>query len=115
MWRAGAYGVRVARIFVAVLLGRLRPVAWLLSLDLWLPIAGLSYGAYLLKDWALAVPPPWASTGMTSLWAAPGWGTGLLALAVVIALSRPLPCPPICSWGCPSISCGPEDGDSASM
>jgi peptidoglycan/LPS O-acetylase OafA/YrhL len=80
-----AYGVAVARIFVAVLLGRLRPLAWLLSLDLWLPIAGLSYGAYLLQNWALLVPPSWASAGVTSLWAA--WGTGLLAFLVVVALS----------------------------
>ena len=80
-----AYGVGVARTFVAVLLGRLRPVAWLLSLSMWLPIAGLSYGAYLLQQWALLVPPSWASAGVASLWAA--WGTSLLSVLVVVTLS----------------------------
>ena len=38
-----ALGIAVARLFTAMLLGRQRALCWLLSLDVWLPIAVLSY------------------------------------------------------------------------
>ncbi|KAL4431512.1 hypothetical protein ABPG75_006768 [Micractinium tetrahymenae] len=38
-----ALGVALARLFTAMLQGRQRALAWLLSLDMWLPVAMLSF------------------------------------------------------------------------
>lgn len=44
-----AFGWACGLVFTACLLGRLRPVNWVLSLEVFVPVAALSYSAYILQ------------------------------------------------------------------
>lgn len=86
-----AFGWAVALVFTACLLGRLRPVNWALSLDLWTPLAALSYAAYLLQYIPLGFWPNWYRAEVNTMWAA--WATAGLAflLETLTALAIALP------------------------
>jgi peptidoglycan/LPS O-acetylase OafA/YrhL len=86
-----AFGWALARVFVAVLLGRLRAVAWVLGLRVLAPIAALSYSAYLLQSIPLALLPSWASEGVATMYAA--WAANLLTFALATAASLLLALP----------------------
>lgn len=73
------FGAALAWVLGAMLLGRLRALAAVLSLRLWLPGAGLSYGAYLLQDLPLLAVPSWTSVGVTTMFAA--WAVVLFEFA----------------------------------
>ncbi len=80
-----AFGWALAGVLAAVLLGRLRPIRWILTCRLFTPVAALSYSAYLLQDFGLNSFPAWQDAGVTTLWAA--WGAALLAMLVVTVVS----------------------------
>ena len=86
------FGWAVARVFAATLQGRLCAINAFLSGGFWMPIAALSYSAYLLQKAPLAILPSWAAANVTTIWAA--WGTGLLGCVVAsaAALLIALPC-----------------------
>ena len=60
-------------------------------MDLWAPVAALSYAAYLLQYFPLGYWPTWAKAGVSTMWAA--WATAGLALLLetLAALAYSLP------------------------
>lgn len=86
------FGWAAARVFAATLQGRLRLLNGLLSAGCWVPLAALSYSAYLLQKAPLAILPSWSAAHVSTLWAA--WSTGLLGCLVASAgaLALALPC-----------------------
>ncbi len=94
------FGWALARVVVAVMSGRLRAVAWVLTLRALVPLAALSYSGYLLQDIPMSLLPSWVDTGVTTLYAAWAWialsfplataGTLLLALPMYLLVERPL-------------------------
>ncbi|KAF8072961.1 rhy-1 [Scenedesmus sp. PABB004] len=87
------FGAALAWVLGATLLGRCRPIEFVVGSRLWLPAASLSYGAYLLQDLPLDRLPSWTLVGVTtSLFA--GWAVYLLsyALFTLASLGLALPC-----------------------
>lgn len=80
-----AAGWAVARVVEAVMLGRLRAVAVLLSARTLAPLAALAYSVYLLHAIPLPLTPTWADTGAATLFAL--WAVVLLSFLVVMAVS----------------------------
>jgi len=86
-----ALGVSLSRIIIAIFGDRLRSVKWMLSFDIWVPIAGLSYSAYLLQEWGLILSPSWHSAGVITVWAC--MGTFILSFIVTTAVSLAMALP----------------------
>lgn len=66
------FSAGLAWVLGSALLGcsRFRVIAWLLSWQIWLPIASLSYGAYLLQDLPMSLTRSFANAGATTMFAA---------------------------------------------
>lgn len=88
------FGAALAWVLGAIMLGRLRALAAVLSLRLFLPAAGLSYGAYLLQILPMLALPSWASVGVTTLFAA--WAVFFFEFGyfVILCLAVALPFSP---------------------
>ena len=85
------FGWALARVFVAMLLGRLRAVHGVLTLRVLVPVATLSYSAYLLQNVPMLLLPTWSAAGASTPYAA--WAVWLLGflLASVLSLAMALP------------------------
>jgi hypothetical protein len=64
------FGLGLAWVMAGMILGRMRMLAWFLSMKLWTPVAGLSYGAYILQDIGLTTLKSFVAAGVTTLFAA---------------------------------------------
>ena len=51
----------------------------------WVPVAALSYSAYLVQDWPMLAFPSWLDAQVVTMWA--GWATMLLSLALITGLA----------------------------
>jgi len=80
-----AFGWALAGVLLAVLRGRLRGLGWLLTAYALVPVAAVSYSAYLLQDWPMSAFPSWTAAAVTTMWAA--WACALLSLACIVVLA----------------------------
>ena len=85
------FGWALARVVVAVLSGRLRAVAWLLTMRALVPLAALSYSGYLLQSIAQSLLPSWSEVGVTTLYAA--WAVTLFTFTIATAATLVLALP----------------------